>query len=162
MSVSACQVCCRPEDVTPASCLRGCTSLTCIKLSSNYYSSVPAFLSSVTALQRLHMAANLISSSTTGCLSCLTGLTKLVMQQCKLDTIPDSFAALSNLQWLCLSRNNLGSIPDGLPWGKLVLLHLRDNALKAVPCSALAGALQLQAVDCGDNILLEVSLLHIV
>lgn len=78
------------------------------------------------------------------------------MQQCALETIPDSFVALSNLQWLCLSGNNVGNIPDGLPWGKLTLLHLRGNQLRVVPCSALAGARQLQIIDCGENVPLQV------
>lgn len=142
--------------MTPADCLRGCSSLTSVKLSGNYYTSVPAFLSSATTLQCLHIANNSISSGTTACLAALTALTKLVMQQCALDTVPDSFAALSNLQWLCLSRNNLGSIPDGLPWGRLTLLHLRGNQLRAVPCSALASATQLQVIDCGENVPLQV------
>ena len=142
--------------MTPADCLQGCSSLTSVKLSGNYYTSVPAFLSAATILQCLHIANNSISSGTTSCLAALTALTKLVMQQCALETIPNSFAALSNLQWLCLSRNNLDSIPDGLPWGKLSLLHLRGNQLRAVPCSALAGATQLQLVDCGENAPLQV------
>lgn len=146
---------CRLDDPTPSHCMQGCSSLTSLRLSGNHYSSVPAFLSSVTALQCLHMANNNISSGTTACLSSLTALTKLVMQQCNLETVPASFAALSNLEWLCLSRNDLSSISDGLPWGKLKLLHLRGNELKAVPCSALAGATQLQTIDCGDNLPLE-------
>lgn len=150
---------CRSDDITPRECLRGCSSLTSVKLSGNYYSSVPAFLSTATNLQCLHIANNSISSGSTTCLAALTALSKLVMQQCALDTLPDSLAALSNLQWLCLSRNNLHSIPDGLPWGKLTLLHLRGNELGAVPCSALAGATQLQVVDCGDNFPLQVRLL---
>ena len=145
--------------MTPGECLRGCSSLTSVKLSGNYFSSVPAFLSSATNLQCLHIANNNISSGSTACLAALTALSKLVMQQCVLDTFPDSLAALSNLQWLCLSRNNLGSIPDGLPWGKLTLLHLRGNELEAVPCSALAGATRLQVIDCGENIPLQVRLL---
>ena len=79
------------------------------------------------------------------------------MQQCNLETVPDSFAALSNLQWLCLIRNYLSSVPDGLPWGKLTLLHLRGNKLEAVPCSALASGAQLQIIDCGDNAPLQVT-----
>ena len=146
--------------MTPEDCLQGCSCLTSVSLSGNYYTSVPVFLSAATTLQCLHIANNSISSGTTSCLAALTALTKLVMQQCALETIPDSFAALSNLQWLCLSRNNVGSIPDGLPWSKLALLHLRGNQLRAVPCSALAGATQLQVVDCGENIPLQVS--HIV
>ncbi|KAL3144805.1 hypothetical protein ABBQ38_001914 [Trebouxia sp. C0009 RCD-2024] len=133
-------------------------NLTSIKLSGNFFSSVPAFLSSATALQCLHLANNHIGSSgNTACLAALTALTKLVMQQCGLNTVPDSFAALSNLQWLCMSRNSLSSIPDGLPWGKLTLLHVRGNELGAVPCSALASAAQLQIVDCGENPSLQVS-----
>ena len=74
-------------------------------------------------------------------------------------TVPDSCEALSNLQWLCLSRKYLSSVPDGLPWGKLTLLLLRGNKLEAVPCSALAGAAELQLIDCGDNARLQVTLL---
>lgn len=151
---------CRLDDITPPDCLLGCTNLTSIKLSGNFFSSFPAFLSSATSLQCLHLANNQIGSSgNTAGLATLTALTKLVMQQCGLHTVPDSFAALSNLQWLCLSRNSLSSIPDGLPWGKLTLLHLRGNELRAVPCAALAGSAQLQVVDCGDNPPLQVSLL---
>ncbi|KAL3143775.1 hypothetical protein ABBQ32_003604 [Trebouxia sp. C0010 RCD-2024] len=148
----------RSDDFTPADCLHGCTNLTSIKLSGNYFASVPAFLSSATALRCLHLANNHIGSSgNTACLAALTALTKLVMQQCGLNTVPDSFAALSNLQWLCMSRNSLSSIPDGLPWGKLTLLHLRGNELGAVPCSALASAAQLHIVDCGENPPLQVN-----
>ena len=147
----------RSDDMTPANCLHGCNNLTSVKLSGNHYSSVPTFLSSVTTLKCLHMANNDISSGLTACLTHLTGLTKLVMQQCQLHTIPDSFAALSNLQWLCLSRNRLSSLPDRLPWRKLTLLHLRGNELGSVPCSALSGATHLQSVDCGDNFPLQVS-----
>ncbi|KAL3145721.1 hypothetical protein ABBQ32_003252 [Trebouxia sp. C0010 RCD-2024] len=73
----------RSDDITPADCLHGCTNLTSIKLSGNYFSSVPAFLSSATALQCLHLANNHIGSSeNSACLAALTALTKLVMQQC--------------------------------------------------------------------------------
>lgn len=68
-------------------------------------------------------------------------------------TIPDSFVLLSNLRGLCPSRKNDGGIiPDGLPWSKLTLLHMRGNQLRAVPCSALAGSTQLQVTDCGGNV----------
>ena len=148
---------CRVEDIMPADCFSRCSSLTSVRLSSNHYSAVPAFLASVPTLHCLHIACNNISSETTACLANLTALTKLVMQQCDLDIVPTSFAALSNLEWLCLSRNNLSSIRDGLPWGNLKLLHLRDNDLQAVPCSALLHATQLQTVNCGDNPPLQVS-----
>ena len=92
----------------------------------------------------------------TACLSLLTALTKLVMQQCNLTAVPRSLAALSRLKWLCLSRNRLESVPEGLPWQHLELLHLRGNQLKCVPCDALSKAVQLETVDCGDNLPLQV------
>lgn len=130
--------------------------LTSVRLSGNFYSTVPTYLSSVTALQSLHIANNAIGSGCTSCLSHLTALTKLVMQQCNLTAVPQSLAALSRLKWLCLSRNRLESVPEGLPWQHLELLHLRGNALKCVPCDALSKAVQLVTVDCGDNLPLQV------
>ena len=79
------------------------------------------------------------------------------MQQCNLSVVPESLAALSRLKWLCLSRNRLGSIPEGLPWQQLEVLHLRVNELKCVPCDVLYGAVALEMVDCGENQPLQVT-----
>ncbi len=141
----------------PPNCLLNAHKLTSIRLSGNFYSAVPIYLSSVTALQSLHIANNAaIGSGCTACLSLLTALTKLVMQQCNLSAVPQSLTALSRLKWLCLSRNRLESVPEGLPWQHLELLHLRGNQLKCVPCDALSKAVQLETVDCGDNLPLQV------
>ena len=140
----------------PPNCLLNAHKLTSIRLSGNYYSAVPTYLSSATALQSLHIANNIFGSGCTACLSHLTALTKLVMQQCNLTAVPQSLAALSRLKWLCLSRNRLESVPEGLPWQHLELLHLRGNQLKCVPCDALSKAVQLETVDCGGNLPLQV------
>ncbi len=147
----------RPDAADPPNCLLNAHKLTSIRLSGNYYSAVPTYLSSVTALQSLHIANNAaIGSGCTACLSHLTALTKLVMQQCNLTAVPQSLAALSRLKWLCLSRNMLESVPEGLPWQHLELLHLRGNQLTCVPCDALSTAVQLETVDCGENLPLQV------
>ncbi len=146
----------RPDAADPPNCLLNAHKLTSIRLSGNYYSAVPTYLSSVTALQSLHIANNAIGSGCTACLSHLTALTKLVMQQCNLNAVPQSLAPLSRLKWLCLSRNRLESVPEDLPWQHLELLHLRGNELKCVPCVALSKAVRLETVDCGDNLPLQV------
>ena len=121
---------------------------------------MPTYLSSVTALQSLHIAANNIGDGSSACLSHLTALTKLVMQQCKLSVVPESLAALSRLKWLCLSRNRLGSIPEGLPWQQLEVLHLRGNELRCVPCESLSKAVSLEVLDCGENQPLQVTFFY--
>ncbi len=153
---SSCIICCRPNAASVERLLHA-HKLTSIRLSGNHYSHVPAYLSCVTALQSLHIANNSIGTGSTSCLSHLTALTKLVMQQCNLRAVPDSLAALSRLQWLCLSRNHLERVPVGLPWHHLELLHLRGNDLRSLPCDALSKAVQLQTLDCGDNLPLQVS-----
>ncbi|DBA75794.1 TPA: hypothetical protein ACH3X1_010202 [Trebouxia sp. C0004] len=89
----------RPDAADPPNCLLSAHKLTSIRLSGNYYSTVPTYLSSVTALQSLHIANKAIGSGCTASLSHLTALTKLVMQQCNLTAVPQSLAALSRLNW---------------------------------------------------------------
>lgn len=134
------------------------TQLTCLKLSNNAFSETPTCLSKLTALQCLHFAANLLQSADmlSHVLGKLTGLTKLILQQCDLDVVPTSLAALSEMRWLCLSRNNLDCLPKKMPWGKLQVLHLRANEFRAVPCTPLRAARQLVHLDCGDNFPLQV------
>lgn len=150
---------CSHDEEEHTSVLSAMTNLTCLKLSKNAFSDAPASLSKLTALQCFHFAANMLDSTDTlsRVLGNMTGLTKLILQHCNMEAIPDSLADLSELQWLCLSRNNLSRLPKKMPWGKLQVLHLRGNEFRAVPCIQLRAARQLVHVDCGDNFPLQVN-----
>ena len=152
---------CSREGSEHTKALSALSHLTCLKLSSNGFSTTPLGLSTLTALKRFHFAANLLESADS--LSCvlgsLTGLTKLILQQCSLKAVPDGLAALPDLQWLCLSRNYVQAVPKNMPWRNLQVLHLRGNELSLVPCAALQQARQLVHLDCGDNFPLQVTFL---
>jgi Leucine-rich repeat (LRR) protein len=73
----------------------------------------------------------------------LTTLTNLTLSDCELETLPDSFAGLKQLQWLTLTNNKLRPVPKVLYELKsLKRVVINRNGLKAADAAKLKAALK--------------------
>jgi len=91
-------------------------------------------------------------------LSTLIKLTGLVLIGCQLTNFPSCTAQMGCMKELWLSRNNIASLPNDMPWDNLRVLHVHSNNLLDFPYSTLESAPQLFSLDISDNRPLQVSL----
>ncbi|KAM9098469.1 podocan-like protein 1 isoform 5-T5 [Sarcophilus harrisii] len=138
----------------PFDAFHGSEAVTTLILSSNQLSYLPPSLPS--SLVRLHLQNNQIAKVPRGALGRQSQLRELYLQHNRLsDAGLDAttfslqcriFLALSklkSLEYLDLSNNRLGEVPEGLP-SSLVILHLGRNQIHHVPAGRLSGARGLQ------------------
>ena len=144
------------------------TQLTSLLLNANHFKHVPDGISQLTALKAFGFSAPALQPNhmLSEALLPLTALIKLHLQQCNFKVVPDVLSSIAGLRELDLSWNKLRLVPCKMPWQKVLKFHLRlqtmflrGNQLRSMPCAALSDAQQLQYLDCGNNLPMQVSLL---
>jgi serine/threonine protein kinase len=125
-------------------------SLTALKrlfLSGNQLTSLPSELGVLTALTRLFLNGNQLTSLPVE-LGALTALTGLGLNGNQLTSLPAELGALTALTWLNLKGNQLTSLPAELgALTALTALGLSGNQLTSLPAEWEAGA-ALQRSGC--------------
>ncbi|KAF3835639.1 hypothetical protein F7725_028197 [Dissostichus mawsoni] len=117
----------------PEHAFNGSDNLEILIMSSNLLRVVPRNLPS--SLFRLHLKSNKLEEIPAGAFDTLSNLREL---------------ALSSLEFLDLSNNNLSVVPTGLP-RNLVLLHLEKNSIRSIPGDALASVRNLEYLLLHNN-----------
>uniref|UniRef100_G3W9E8 Podocan like 1 n=1 Tax=Sarcophilus harrisii TaxID=9305 RepID=G3W9E8_SARHA len=128
----------------PFDAFHGSEAVTTLILSSNQLSYLPPSLPS--SLVRLHLQNNQIAKVPRGALGRQSQLRELYLQHNRLSDAgldATTFSKLKSLEYLDLSNNRLGEVPEGLP-SSLVILHLGRNQIHHVPAGRLSGARGLQ------------------
>ncbi|XP_074166917.1 podocan-like protein 1 isoform X1 [Sminthopsis crassicaudata] len=128
----------------PFDAFRGSEAVTTLILSSNQLSYLPPSLPS--SLVRLHLQNNQIAKVPRGALGRQFQLRELYLQHNRLSDAgldATTFSKLKSLEYLDLSNNRLGEVPEGLP-PSLAILHLGRNQICHVPAGRLSGARGLQ------------------
>ena len=129
-----------PEpDITAlkANDFNGLTALERLDLTGNNLSSLPAgIFNDLTALEVLHLSWNNLSGLPVGIFDDLIALTHLILPQNGLSSLPVGiFDKLTALEYLHLSDNELGSLPASI-FDELIALeylNLHDNGLSSLP-----------------------------
>ena len=115
----------------------GLTALERLDLSGNELSSLPdGIFDDLTALTVIDLSWNNLSSLPVGIFDDLIALTHLILPQNGLSSLPDGiFDKLTALIYLHLSDNELGSLPMGIfdELTALIYLNLHENGLSSLP-----------------------------
>uniref|UniRef100_A0A4X2MDJ8 Podocan like 1 n=1 Tax=Vombatus ursinus TaxID=29139 RepID=A0A4X2MDJ8_VOMUR len=128
----------------PFDAFHGSEAITTLILSNNRLSYLPPSLPS--SLVRLHLQNNQIAKVPRGALGRHFQLRELYLQHNWLSNAgldATTFSKLKSLEYLDLSNNRLGEVPEGLP-PSLVILHLGRNQICHVPAGRLSGVRGLQ------------------
>ena len=84
----------------------------------------------------------------------LSGLTKLVLSDTQVTTLPEEiFSGLTGIEWLELTFNKLTALPEDLFDGltNLQVLHLYQNKITALPVDVFDGLDKLELLFLDDN-----------
>ncbi|XP_039382076.1 leucine-rich repeat-containing protein 69 isoform X3 [Mauremys reevesii] len=116
--------------------LGGLSRLTELNLGNNIFEEVPEQLKYLSSLQKLHLFGNKI-----------TTISPTIF-------VPEEIGYMTNLRMLCLSRNQIGVLPDGLcKLRKLRILDVAGNKIQIFPVAM--EDLMLMELYCEDNPLLQ-------